>query len=296
MEEVAACILADEGLDGFPPGDVLLVNRGAIGMLETVIFDWAGTVVDYGSCAPLGAFVTLFRQAGIEVTDAEARVPMGAEKRDHIVQMPAALRIGDAWRKLHGEAPSAADIDQLYRRLVPLQIEQIERHTQLIPGALSAYQEARDCDLRIGTTTGYGRAMIETMLEQARAQGFAPDCVVAADEVGVGRPSPAAALANLVQLKVGSVRHCVKVDDTPPGIAEGGNAGMWTVAVALTGNAVGVDLEQWRSLTADQQQHHCLAAYRSLEATGAHYCIDSVAELPPVLADIERRLARGEKP
>lgn len=57
------------------------------GRVKTVIFDWAGTTVDYGCFAPLKVFLEIFRRRGIEVTIAEARGPMGRMKRDHIRAM-----------------------------------------------------------------------------------------------------------------------------------------------------------------------------------------------------------------
>ncbi len=45
--------------------------------LKAVVFDWAGTVIDFGSFAPMGVFVEAFSRFGIEVSIAEAREPMG---------------------------------------------------------------------------------------------------------------------------------------------------------------------------------------------------------------------------
>ena len=38
------------------------------------------------------------------------------------------------------------------------------------------------------------------------------------------------------------------------------------------------------------------ASVEKLADAGSHYVIDSVADLPPVIDDINRRLANGEKP
>ena len=43
--------------------------------LRGVVFDWAGTIVDFGSLAPMGAFVHLFEKHGIEISIAQARIP-----------------------------------------------------------------------------------------------------------------------------------------------------------------------------------------------------------------------------
>lgn len=58
-----------------------------IAKLKAVVLDWAGTVIDFGSFAPMGVFVDVFRRFGVDVTIAEARVPMGLPKWDHIDAM-----------------------------------------------------------------------------------------------------------------------------------------------------------------------------------------------------------------
>ena len=55
--------------------------------IRLVIFDLAGTTIDFGSRAPAGVFVEVFAREGVTVADAEARVPMGMHKRDHIREM-----------------------------------------------------------------------------------------------------------------------------------------------------------------------------------------------------------------
>ena len=82
--------------------------------IEAVIFDWAGTTVDYGCFAPVKAFAEVFRQAGIEPTMDEVREPMGMLKRDHIKTMLEMPRIRGLWEKKYGKSPSEPDIDQLY--------------------------------------------------------------------------------------------------------------------------------------------------------------------------------------
>ena len=56
-------------------------------MIEGVIFDWAGTTVDYGCFAPVQAFMEAFAHYGVPVTAEETRKPMGMLKRDHIRTM-----------------------------------------------------------------------------------------------------------------------------------------------------------------------------------------------------------------
>lgn len=91
---------------------------------------------------------------------------------------------------------------------------------------------------------------------------------------------------------------CVKVDDTVPGIHEGVNAGMWTVGVARSGNENGLSQAEDAALAAARPAEHAqrLAAARErLRAAGADYVIDSVAELLPVLEQINSSLAAGKR-
>jgi phosphonoacetaldehyde hydrolase len=92
---------------------------------------------------------------------------------------------------------------------------------------------------------------------------------------------------------------CVKVDDTLPGIAEGLNAGMWSVGVARSGNEMGLDEREDAALLVAQPAVHAArlgAARDRMRAAGAHYVVDSVKELLPVLDEINAKLAKGEAP
>ena len=137
---------------------------------------------------------------------------------------------------------------------------------------------------------------MERVVALARQNGYVADHVVATDEVPNGRPWPAQALANVIALGVDDVAACVKVDDTVPGILEGRRAGMWTVALTCSGNALGLSYEAFRALAAER-----LAAERTRIAalfaeSRPHFLIDTIADLPGVVQDIEGLLAAGRMP
>ena len=266
------------------------------GPIQAIIFDWAGTTVDFGSLAPVEAFTRLFAQQGIDLTLDEARGPMGTEKREHIRRLCALSRVAAAWRELYGASPDAAVIDRLYQEFTPLQVAAIHDSAQLVPRCREVMAALRARGIRIGANTGYNREMLDALAEAAAEQGYRPDSSVCATEVPRGRPFPHMSLKNAIELEVETVHACVKVDDTLPGIEEGLNAGMWTVAVAVSGNEVGLSLADWEALTSTEQQQRRQVAFTRLRASGAHYVIDSIADLLPYIEVIERRLARGEQP
>ena len=265
-------------------------------MLKAVVFDWAGTIVDHGSRAPMGAFVTVFGQFGVPLAIDEARRPMGLPKWDHIKALVSHPEIAARWAGVHGAAPTDADVDRLYEVFVPLNARVVTDYADLIPGALAAVADVRARGLKVGSTTGYTRSIMERLLPVAAAAGYAPDNLVCAGDLEAGRPTPLMMYKCFLDLGVWPASAVVKVDDTEPGVAEGLAAGAWTVGVALSGNALGLSADELAALPAAERAARRAEAIAALEAAGAHYVIDSVADLPAVLDAIEQRLARGEAP
>ncbi|MFW9267916.1 phosphonoacetaldehyde hydrolase [Pseudomonas sp. NR3] len=264
--------------------------------LQAAILDWAGTVVDFGSFAPTQIFVEAFGEFGVEVSLEEARGPMGMGKWDHIRTLCDMPAVAERYRAKFGRTPTDADVTAIYERFMPLQIDKIGLHSALIPGALEAITVLRDKGLKIGTCSGYPAVVMEKVVELARRNGYEPDHVVATDEVPNGRPYPAQSLANVIALGISDVAACVKVDDTWPGILEGRSAGMWTVALTCSGNALGMTYEQYKSMPGDKLDQERVRIGRMFEGSRPHYLIDTIAELPAVIDDINARLSRGEMP
>ena len=266
------------------------------GTLQAAIVDWAGTVVDYGCHAPVASFIAAFADSGIVVSVPEARAPMGQAKWQHIRAIADQPRIAGLWSERYGRPATDADIDGLYERFLPLQTAMVARHAELIPGALEAITAMRARGMKVGSTTGYPRVVMDVVVERAQAQGFVADCVITADDASLGRPSPFLALKALAELRVYPVEAAVKIGDTVVDVEEGLNGGMWSVGLAVSGNETGLDLTAWQALAAQEQQALRTAAAARLAAAGAHYVIDSIAAIGPVLDDIDRRLAQGERP
>jgi phosphonoacetaldehyde hydrolase len=264
--------------------------------VKAVIFDWAGTVVDYGSLAPMGAFVETFAEFGVKISTDEARGPMGMAKRPHIAALMALPRVVQAWREGHGEAPAETDIDAVYAAFLPKNIAVAARHATLIPGFREVAAQMRHEGVKIGSTTGYTREIMAEILPVAAAQGFTPDGLVCTGDTPDGRPTPYMLYKSFLDLKIWPAWSAIKVDDTEVGIAEGVNGGAWAVGVAISGNVFGLSETDTASLAPADFERRRLAAVQRLKAAGSHYVIDSVADLMPVAHAIEARLAAGERP
>jgi phosphonoacetaldehyde hydrolase len=247
--------------------------------IRAVLFDWAGTTVDHGSLAPVRAFSEAFKTLGVPITDAEARGPMGRAKRDHIAQILAVPRVTAAWRTAYGRDPAEADIDALYERFLPLQKEVLARHCDVIAGVPEVVKWLRGQGVRIGSSTGYTAELMRVVLPLAKAGGYDPEVMVCTDDVPEGRPAPWLNFVAAQRLGVYPLSEVLVVDDTPVGIAAGRNAGAITVAIARTGNALGLSVAELGALSRDDLNCRLQRIHEDFYAAGAHHVLDSVADL-----------------
>lgn len=255
--------------------------------LKAVVFDWAGTMIDFGSRAPVVALCKVFAAHGVPIEEHEARADMGMAKRDHIAAILRQPRVHAAWLSARGADPDAAAIDGVFEAIAPMMLEAANDCAQLIPGAAQVVADLRTAGVKIGSCTGYSREMMAGILPAALEQGYAPDVVVCAGETAAGRPSPLMLWKNLVELGAWPATACVKVDDAAVGIAEGLAAGVWTIGIAASGNSVGLSQPDLDALAPDERAARIAAARQVLEDAGAHLVIDTVADLPGALAQLD---------
>jgi phosphonoacetaldehyde hydrolase len=260
--------------------------------VRAVIFDWAGTTVDFGSLAPVRTLERVFAEAGVAITEAEARRDMGIAKRDQIISMLHTDRIADAWKQKHGTAPDESSADALYERFIPLQFACLSEYSRVISGVPEVIAALRRRGMAIGSTTGYTRAMLDVLVTSAEAEGYRPDCSFSPEEVGAGRPSPFMIFAAAIRMKVYPLGTIVKVGDTEADIHEGLNAGVWSVGVAASGNSVGLAAEEYLALPALERANRLTIARQKLQSAGAHYIVDTLADLTAVIDDVNNRLSR----
>jgi phosphonoacetaldehyde hydrolase len=262
------------------------VNRDS-SRIRAILFDWAGTTVDHGSQAPVEVFLEVFRRAGIEISAAEARGPMGRAKRDHLEALLALPRVAEAWHQKHGRAPTQRDVDRLYTDFLPLQERVLERHGEVITGVPEVIAECRRRGIKIGATTGYTRPLMDIAAPLARAGGYDPDVIICNDDVPRGRPAPWMNFRAAECLDVYPMSEIVIVDDTSVGIEAGLNAGAFTIAVTRTGNSLGLSSTDAALLDRAELDYRLSAASEAFRQTGAHFIVESVADLLPVLDAIE---------
>jgi len=273
-------------------------NRSYTGQVKGLILDWSGTTADAYVLAPAVVFVQVFQKHGVDVTMSEARGPMGLRKDLHIKAMTEIPEIRERWHDIHGQYPSQADVDRMFGDFVPMQLDCLRNYTTLLPLVAETTQSLQKQGIKIGSTTGFLRSMVDILEEDARKQGYTPDASVAGDEVINGaRPKPFMVYRNLDLLDVHPIQSVIKVDDTVSGVGEALEAGCWGVGIARYSNYMDMDtLAEADSLSENEINRRLAHTRELLQKAGAHYVIDTWEQMPDVIEDVNIRLGRGEKP
>ena len=257
---------------------------------KIIIFDWAGTTVDFGSLAPVTAVMKAFEHFGLKPTLSETRAPMGLDKRAHLARMLAGERLAGAWAEKFGRRPGEAEVDQVYARFEPELRAVLGRHADLLPGVAETTARLRALGFKIGSTTGYNRAMMEILAPAARAAGYAPEVMVSPDEVGGrGRPYPYMLWRALEKLGAESLAGVVKVGDTLADIAEGLNAGVLSLGVIAGSSLLGLTRAEFEVMPEAEKKTRFECVRQEYLAAGADGVLNDLYELPDWLAEFPKR-------
>ena len=273
-------------------------QRSYRGKVKALILDWSGTIADAYVLAPAVVFFEVFKKHGVEISMFEARGPMGLRKDLHIKALTETPEIRHRWKEIKGKDPDQGDVDAMFEDFVPMQLDCLRQYTGLLPGVAEVVQRLQKQGIKIGSTTGFVRPMVDVLEKDAKKQGYVPDASVAGDEVEHGaRPKPFMVYKNLDMMDVHPIQSVIKVDDTISGIGEALEAGCWGVGVSLYSNYMDIDsLAHAESLSDEEMVRRLDHTNEILQKAGAHYVIDSLTDIEPVIEDVNRRLARGERP
>ena len=221
---------------------------------------------------------------------------MGLMKKDHVRAMTRTPSVAAKWRKVFGQEPGEDDVHAMYLELEPLMVGTIAAYAEPIPGLHRTVSALRRAGIKIGSSTGYTRPMMDVLVPEAAKRGYSPDSIVCSSDVPHGRPYPYMCYLNAIRLDVYPMEAMVKVGDTLADIEEGRNAGMWTVGLTRTSSDFGLTEAQVEALPAAQRTRRLREIEARFLSAGAHFVIEDIAGVPDVIEAIAARLARGEHP
>lgn len=263
----------------------MLVNitMPAVSRTTLVVFDWAGTTVDFGSCAPARAFQNVFAERGITISSAVARGPMGTNKRDHLIEILSSPNVAALWRKQFGRDWQTSDVDELYHAFIDIQLQTIAETTVLVPGLLETIAKLRQRDICIAGTTGYFRAAADAVRNRALAAGFSVELNVCADDVPEGRPAPWMIYRVMEHLGIYPAAHVINIGDTVADIRAGLAAGCWSIGVCDSSSETGLSLDEFNALSEEERAERIDATARIFREAGCHVVLRTISDLPRLI-------------
>lgn len=251
--------------------------------IKAVIFDWAGTTIDYGCFAPVKGFIDGYKSIGIDITNEMARKPMGLLKIDHIREIAKML-----------DTPiSEEQILAVYERFENILFENIENHCDIKDFVLDTVETLRNQGIKIGSTTGYTSEMMEKVIPKAREGGYSPDFCITSDQTTKGRPFPYMIWENMKAFEIINPREVIKVGDTAADIAEGRNANCHTVGIIMGSSEFGLTRDEVAQLSESDLEERTAVVRASYYKAGADYIIDDMNELPAIVDEINVKLKQN---
>ena len=257
--------------------------------IECVIMDWAGTTVDFGCFAPLNAFINAFEEIAISITTEEVRIPMGMAKIEHIRQLLRMERINGEFKNIHNRDWNEEDVTKLNRSFEKYLFATLTDYTNPIPHVVDTVFSLRQKGIKIGSTTGYTRAMMDVAEPSARSKGYYTNNCVTPDGLPQGRPAPFMIYRNMIDLNVQNTDSVIKIGDTIEDIREGLNAKVWTIGVVIGSSELGLSETEVNIISKIKLNEQIADVRHKMTEAGAHYVIDTMAELPDIISHINAK-------
>lgn len=259
--------------------------------VQLVVFDWAGTTVDYGCIAPLAVFERIFENKNIHLTRDEIIKPMGMGKRDHIETLLKTENASAQWKDVYGREWTQEDIDEMFAQFNAQLLSVLKDYCTPIDGVIESIEAVKAKGIHIGSTTGYTREMMDIVEKGAEELGYASEFTVTAEMTNqYGRPYPFMVYENMKQFGIMKPEFVVKVGDTAADMKEGKNAGAWSVGVVVGSSAANLTEEMAAALSEEEREARFVHAEEVLKNAGADFVIRTMRELPAVIDAINEKL------
>lgn len=252
--------------------------------IQAVVFDWAGTTIDYGSRAPIIAFQRAFAHFGITVPEPVIRADVGLDKEQHIAKIFGEPMAWTVWQAAGYGHDRDAAVQAVYAQF-KLEIQRVLTETATLkPGLTTLLDYLNLHHVAIASTSGYTADMIAQVAPVAAEQGYQPEINVTSELTGgVGRPQGDMLNYAMQVLHVTNPQNVIKVGDTVNDILEGANAGAISVGVLEGSNVVGLAEPEYVNLTPADRQQVLADARRVFMDAGADAVVDTLPDLIPLI-------------
>jgi phosphoglycolate phosphatase/beta-phosphoglucomutase len=211
-------------------------------MIQAILFDFNGVIID-DEPLQMSAYQDVLREQGIELTESDYYGALGMDDKTFVRAQfeRAGQTLTDDILKIVLDAKGVR-----HRKL-------IEDELPLFPGVVT-FLKATARESLLGLVSMASPTEIRYVLERARLLSFF-SVIVTAEDVNVCKPAPDCYLTALKRLNEKQVSEgeqplradeCLVIEDSPPGIESGRQAGMRSLGITNT-----VSAEQLRAAGAE---------------------------------------------
>jgi phosphonoacetaldehyde hydrolase len=256
--------------------------------IKLVIFDLAGTLVDYGCFAPVDAYIELFRRHGVEIGSYFVRKFMGLNKKEHLQCLAALPEVQTSWLKNYGVKISEFDLNTLYHEFLKILTDQMPLYSHLIDGAQEAIENIKSQQVKIAVTSGYPRFVVNIIAAELKKQGIIPDAIVSSSDVNLGRPAPEMIFECMKITNTQDFNQVINFGDTVHDVKSAVNAGVWSVGVLESGNLLGMAKDHKQLMSKSEWEFRREKARLKLVENGAHFVISAITDAWKIFQQINR--------
>ncbi|WP_297439112.1 phosphonoacetaldehyde hydrolase [uncultured Clostridium sp.] len=254
--------------------------------IKGIIFDFAGTTIDYGCFSPVEAFIGAFNSVGIDITIEEAREPMGMLKINHARAIFEMDRVKDLFEEKYKRDYTNLDLYEVYEEFENILFKTLKDFGVINPYVIEEINNLRINGIKIGSTTGYTRKMLDEILPVAKRNGYSPDFTITSDEVENGRPHKDMIVKNAEFFNIKKMNLLVKVGDTIVDILEAKSAGCHSVAIVLGSSELGLTYDEVKNMDKKDLDEKIKLTRKKFIKAGADYVIDDMRGLIGVINKI----------
>lgn len=256
--------------------------------IEAVIFDWAGTLVDYGCMASAITYKEIFKEYGVTLKNQDVRNGMGLDKVDHVRKILSIDHVAEQWLKNTGMEPNEGDVREINRKFEKGIINNFEKYTEPKEYVKVTIDQLRMQGIRIGSTTSYTHEMADVLMKLTKKNDILIDLVInSQDTNGLGRPYPYMIFKNMERLGISSVKNVVKVGDTVNDIKEGVNAGVYSIGITDGSSEMGLSYDEFEALSEAEKEERRNVVRERFKRAGAFYVMNNVKSLPYIINAIQ---------
>ena len=100
-------------------------------ILKAVIFDWAGTIIDFGSLSTIIAIKKIFNKKNIKISQNQIQKDMGIKKIFHLKKILNKKKVSQQWKKNFKRNANKQDLKKLSEELDYTLLNEVENYRDL---------------------------------------------------------------------------------------------------------------------------------------------------------------------